>query len=100
MSKALIYLGIAALGNFFYHLGQKFLPENANPMLLLAVVYAQSLLVCLAALPFFQKNAEAASLFSLAFDWRLWLVAVGVILIEIGFLLAYRSGGSIVLNYP
>ena len=27
-------------------------------------------------------------------NWRIWLVAVGIILIELGFLLAYQVGGS------
>ena len=27
--------------------------------------------------------------------WQIWLVALGVLLIEIGFLLAYRGGGSL-----
>ena len=87
-------LFVAALGNFSYHIGQKALPSNANPMVLLMVIYAIAFGFCAALLPFF-KGTETLSVMNILSVWQIWLVALGVLLIEIGFLLAYRSGGSV-----
>lgn len=94
MKSTLWFLFIAALGNFSYHIGQKALPQNANPMMLLMVIYAIAFASCAALLPFF-KDAETLSVVQLLSVWQIWLVALGVLLIEIGFLLAYRGGGSL-----
>ena len=94
MKSTLWFLFIAALGNFSYHIGQKALPQNTNPMMLLMVIYAIAFASCAALLPFF-KDAETLSVVQLLSVWQIWLVALGVLLIEIGFLLAYRSGGSL-----
>ncbi len=94
MKSMLFFLFVAALGNFSYHIGQKALPQNTNPMLLLMLVYAIAFVFCAALLPFF-KGTESLSVLSLLGTWQIWLVALGVLLIEIGFLLAYRGGGSV-----
>ena len=62
--------------------------------MLLMVIYAIAFASCAALLPFF-KDAETLSVVQLLSVWQIWLVALGVLLIEIGFLLAYRSGGSL-----
>ena len=90
----MLFLFVAALGNFSYHIGQKALPSNANPMVLLMVIYAIAFSFCAALLPFF-RGTETLSVMNLLSIWQIWLVALGVLLIEIGFLLAYRSGGSV-----
>ena len=94
MKSTLLFLFVAALGNFSYHIGQKALPSNANPMVLLMVIYAIAFGFCAALLPFF-RGTETLSEMNLLSIWQIWLVALGVLLIEIGFLLAYRSGGSV-----
>lgn len=94
MKSTLCFLFIAALGNFSYHIGQKALPQNANPMVLLMVIYTIAFAFCAALLPFF-KSTETVSVMQLLSVWQIWLVALGVLLIEIGFLLAYRGGGSL-----
>ena len=42
----------------------------------------------------FVEAALSDGLSSAVTDWRIWLVAAGMVLIELGFFLAYRSGGS------
>lgn len=86
---------LAALGNVLYHSGQKSLHDvSANPMMVLVVYYMAALVLCMLMLPFFGKTIwhDAAGL---AANWRIWLVAAGILLIELGFLLAYQSGGSV-----
>ena len=94
MPKFLPFLLVAALGNICYHLGQKSLHgENAHPMLMLSIYYGIAMLLCLLAFAFWGKTELAAAV-PLLGNWRMWLVAVGTILIELGFLMAYHAGGS------
>lgn len=93
-SPFLVFLGLAALGNVAYHLGQKSLSHHINPMLMLAVLYAFAMLGTLALMPLFGK-ARLVQAAELAANPRLWLAAAGIMLIELGFLMAYRTGGSV-----
>ena len=95
MSKTvLLFLLMSAFGNFLYHIGQKSVALNGNPMLILNVFYALAWLLTLVSIPLFGKAGwqEAANL---AADWHMWLVALGILLIELGILLFYKSGGSV-----
>ena len=94
MKPLYLFLFLAALGNCCYHLGQKSLDMVSNPMLLLASYYTLALLLSLCAAPLFGKAAFSDGLLPLFANPRVWLVAAGTVMIELGFLLAYRSGGS------
>ena len=91
MKQALIFLGIAALGNITYHLGQKTISPTANPMVLLMAVYGVAFLLSAAAVPFF-RDTSGGSWVVQVLSWPVLVLGAGVVLIEIGFLLAYRSG--------
>jgi drug/metabolite transporter (DMT)-like permease len=91
MKQALIFLGIAAMGNITYHLGQKTISPTANPMILLMAVYGVAFLLCAAAAPFFRDTSGLAWSAQIL-SWPVLVLGAGVVLIEIGFLLAYRSG--------
>jgi len=93
VKQLLLPLGIAAVGAVVYHVGQKSLPTATNPMVLLMAVYAVAFLLALGALPFF-KAPSPGPLMAQVFNWPVVLVGIGVLLIEIGFLLVYRRGGS------
>ena len=94
MSKFIFFLLIAALGNTAYHIGQKSLhDQTGNPMLILLVYYAVAMVLCLLAMPMFGQSSLATAS-ALLGNWRVWLVALGILLIELGFLLAYQAGGS------
>jgi drug/metabolite transporter (DMT)-like permease len=91
MKETLLCLGVAALGNAVYHLGQRTLTPAANPMVLLMAVYALAFGLSAAAAPFFRADpgtGAAAGVLS----WPVLVLAVGVVLIELGFVLAYRTG--------
>jgi drug/metabolite transporter (DMT)-like permease len=91
MKQALIFLGIAALGNITYHLGQKTISPTANPMVLLMAVYGVAFVFSALAAPFFQDTSGGPWL-AQVLTWPVLVLGAGVVLIEIGFLLAYRSG--------
>lgn len=94
MNQILVFLGIAAVGNAIYHLGQKTLSPGANPMVLLMAVYAVAFVFAAASAPFFQ-SAAGVSWKAQVFSWPVLVLGGGVLLIEIGFLLAYRVGGGL-----
>ncbi len=92
-----MYYGAIAItigANVLYHIMQKLTPPSVNPMLTLIVTYMLAAAVCVALLPAFPLTSPlGTSLRQLNFA-SLGL-AVAVVGLETGFLLAYRAGGSI-----
>lgn len=94
MKHLLLSFAVAATGVVIYHIGQKTISSTANPMVLLMAAYAVAFVLAAIAAPFF-RNTSSASWITQVTSWPVLLLGVGVLLIEIGFLLAYRSGGSV-----
>lgn len=82
-------LMLAVAGSIIYHLSIKQVPAGVNPFLALAISYGLAMLVCLAALPLAVGSRSLS-----AMDWSTAGVALGILGIELGFLLAYRAGWS------
>lgn len=87
-------LVLAVAGMLFYHLGQKSIPKGINPFYAMIIAYAAGIIVlaiCAITLPgnksFVTSLAES--------NWAVLLVGAGAAAIELGFLLAYRSGWRI-----
>ena len=90
----LFALTIAVAGQVLYHVTQKSVAAGAHPVISLLVFY---LVAALATLPLFwlfpvtdPLSAEIGKL-----NWAVVGVSVSIVLIEIGFLLAYRAGGEL-----
>lgn len=94
MKDVYLYLGVATLGVVIYHLGQKVISPSINPMVLLMGVYLIAFLLAFVAAPVFQTPGRTLSVREII-SWPVLVVGVGVILIEGGFLLAYRHGGPL-----
>jgi drug/metabolite transporter (DMT)-like permease len=94
MKPFAFYLGFAALGHALYHLGQKLLPTQANPMVLLTGAYSVALLLSALAIPFFRSPGQATGP-SQVFNLPVLLLGASAVLIELGFLLLYRKGGGL-----
>ncbi len=102
MKPLYLALAVAMVGSVIYHLGQKLVPPAAHPMAVLLAAYAVAFTLALVALPWMQPTGTTA-------PWRLayagmatgpglrvaLVLGLGVLLIEVGFLLAYRAGGSL-----
>ncbi len=89
-------IALTIFSNVFYHLFQKVTPQNANPVLSLAVSYLAAALICLALLPVFPlKDGLRESLKQL--NWASIALAFTLVGLELGFLLAYRAGWNISL---
>src|SRR5258708_345146 len=95
MNKTLLcFLIVAAVGKAIYHFGQKSIPASANPMVALMGAYAVAFILAAISAPFF-RTAGAPVWTAQVFNAPVVIVGVGILLIEIGFLSAYRVGGSL-----
>jgi uncharacterized membrane protein len=84
-------LGLAVAGMLFYHLGQKSIPRGINPFYATIIAYTVGIVVlaiCALTLPgdksFLSSVRES--------NWAVFVVGAAAACIEVGFLLAYRSG--------
>lgn len=81
---------ITVVGSVTYHLSLKRLPGTLNPFFSLAVIYAFALSISLAGMVLYPTGSRSLS----QLNWSMVGVALGIIGIEVGFLLAYRAGWS------
>jgi len=100
MKSVFLALGLATAGNLLYHLAQKLVPATVRPMAVLMVAYAVAFVLSALALvawqPAGQPLRQAFVGLGSGPSLRVALVlGLGVLLIEAGFLLAYRAGGSL-----
>lgn len=92
------YLGIilAIVSNVLYHIFQKSIPGNINPLVTLVVTYFTAAIACLLALPFFHGYGSVFTVFK-QIHWASIALGFSIIGLEAGFLLAYRAGWKISL---
>ena len=100
MRPLLLALALATVGNVLYHLAQKLVPSTVRPMAMLMAAYAVAFLLSGLALVLWQPAGQPlrqafAGLGSGPGLKVALVLGLGVLLIEAGFLLAYRVGGSL-----
>jgi hypothetical protein len=87
-------IGLVVAGNVAYHLGLKSIPRGVHPLAPLVVLFATATLTALVAFPLTARGtALGGELRKL--DWTPFVVGIGIVAIELGFLLAYRAGWKI-----
>lgn len=93
-TKLAIALLIAMGGQVLYHLSQKNVPPNAHPVVALLVFY---IVAILCSLPLFLVYPMERGVVEEARRMNAFVLAAGfaIVLIELGFLLAYRAGGNL-----
>jgi uncharacterized membrane protein len=87
-------LVLTVAGMLFYHLAQKSIPKEINPFYAMIIAYAVGVIVlavCAITLP---GNKSFASSLKES-NWAVIVVGAAAACIELGFLLAYRSGWRI-----
>jgi drug/metabolite transporter (DMT)-like permease len=82
---------LVVVGNVAYHLGQKSVPRDAHPLAATLAMYLVAGLATLVAMPLAGVPPSRVSALP-ALHWSVVLVGVGIVGIEVGFLLAYRAG--------
>lgn len=81
-------------GGVLYHVGQKAVPSTIHPFAAVIVAYAVGILLCAVGLALDPAGRSlTASIKEL--NWAVVSVGLGAVIIEIGFLLAYRHGWNI-----
>ena len=91
-----LYVGSIALtiaGNIAYHLLNKSVAPNAHPFASLVATYGTGLLFSVIVLAFSSSQGVAGGLKEL--NWASYVLGLVVVLLEVGFLLAYRAGWKI-----
>ena len=85
---------VAIIGALLYHLAQKSIPKEANPLFVLIIAYAVGIIACAFCAIFYPGNTSFLRSLKEA-NWAAFAVGISVVLIELGFLLAYRAGWRI-----
>ncbi len=98
MNRYFWTIGLAIVSQVGYHLGQRSVPNTASPFVVLASAYGAACVLCLVFLPIVGQTPTAADLRA-SVGWPTWIVALSIVGIELGYLLAYRSGWTIGLAF-
>lgn len=84
-------LAITVISNIFYHITLKNINASVNPVVSIIVTYIVALLASLAIYPFYPSNSNFSSSFS-SLNWASYALGLTIVGVELGYLLAYRSG--------
>ncbi|WP_231293804.1 EamA family transporter [Thermoanaerobacterium thermosaccharolyticum] len=95
----LYYLPIilTVIANVFYHIFQKMIPEKVDPIASLILTYCTALIGSLMVFVWYHKNINVIESFK-GLNWTSCALGLSIILLEFGFLLAYRVGWDISLG--
>ena len=89
-----VSISMAVLSSLLYHVILKFTPSDVNPALSLAVTYAVAVLVSLVLLLVFPLSGSLLGALK-ELNWASYALALALVGLEVGFLLAYRAGWNI-----
>ena len=91
MYYASMFMVIAA--SVLYNLCQNSINENVNPLISMIATYTVALILSLVAVAFIPNKNMIASFKEL--NWASYVLGFAIFLLEMGFLLVYRSGWTI-----
>jgi len=86
---------IIVVSNIFYHISQKSIVEELNPLVSMIVTYLVAIVMTFVLFIVFplEKNSLSSQLHSI--NWASYVLGLSLVGLELGFLLAYRSGWNI-----
>jgi uncharacterized membrane protein len=87
---------LAVGGSLLYHLSQRSVPKDANPFYATIIAYAVGAALCVVCAQIFPAGKSLIETARGA-NWAVVGVGVAAMLIELGFLLAYRAGWQVSL---
>jgi drug/metabolite transporter (DMT)-like permease len=94
MTLFALSLAVIVLSNVVYHVSQKSIPRDAHPLVSVLVTYAVAAGITLLLLPFFPLQGTLGQALR-KINWSSAAVGAAIVGVELGFLLAYRSGWRI-----
>ncbi len=94
MTLFYVSITLTIFSSVLYHFSQKEIPAAVHPIVSVIVTYAVSLAICFALLLFIRpENGIWSAVKQL--NWASYVLALSLIGLEVGFLLAYRAGWNI-----
>lgn len=93
----LTWLALAIVSTVAYHLVLKLTPATVNPFLSLAVTYAVATVVFVAVYAATPNSAPLRASLQLL-NWTALGLAAAIVLLDLGFLMLYRSGFEVSLG--
>ena len=94
MSGFYLAFALTVFGMLLYHLSQKSVPQDANPFFVIVIAYVVGIALCLAFAFLAPGRKNLLETFRES-NWAVYTLGVAAALIELGFLLAYRTGWRI-----
>lgn len=93
---------IIVLSNILYNISSKSIPQKANPFSSLLITYLTGTIITIIAFKFYKTDKGFFQSFQ-DLNWTSVALGFGIVGIEFGYLMAYRSGwdisiGSLVAN--
>lgn len=85
------------IANAIFHVIQKSIPQDVNPILSVAITYAVALITTLLLFLFFPLTTPLSNELSKV-NWASIALGMTIVSIEVGYLLMYRSGWSVALG--
>lgn len=92
--SGLVPIAMIVIGGVLYHVSQKSTPRGVDPFFSLAISFGLAAIACL--LIFFFRGATAGQMKLV--NWTAYGLALSVVGIESGYLIAYRAGYRINLT--
>lgn len=91
MSLYVVAIAMTVLANVGYHLCQRWIRPDVSPVATLLATYATALILTVAAWPLIARDVQlGVELRKLT--WPSFALGAAIVLLEVGFLLAYRAG--------
>ena len=94
MKNFYLPFALAVVGNVLYHLSQKSMPKAANPLYVITIAYLAGIALCVL-YGFIYPNEKSFMETLRESNWAVFGMGAGAVVIEVGFLLAYRAGWNI-----
>lgn len=88
---------IIILGGLIYQFAQKSVVKGINAYFVIVIAYLVGIVLCFICQWLYPAEGTLTEAFSKS-NWAVYGVGVGAVLIEVGFLLAYRQGWQISLT--
>ena len=85
---------LATTGGVGYQISQKLLPLNIHPIVILAYTYITAFIMCVIFL-LIETQFKNNVIITYEYNWAILVLAVSTILIELGYLYAFRMGASL-----
>ena len=87
---------LAISGGLLYHVSQKLIPRGVNPYWAVILAYVAGIALCGIALLLSPSGGSLRESWRAA-DWSVLGLGAGAVMIEVGFVFAYRAGWQISL---